>query len=175
MEPYWINSNGFGIYALRENPLFVSWNASGDRELCLSSRYDYPYPRDEVEPDVLTLRYDICSAADVKAVHLLVLSNGYWEKPRAIPDQKMFTDPIWSTWARMKVFVNEEKVMSFAQEIRAYGFNDSQLEVDDRWETCYGDFTFDSSKFPDPKNMVDQLHSMVRKNLSVGVKWVSRE
>lgn len=108
MEPYWINSNGFGIYALRENPLFVSWNASGDQQLCLSSRFEYPYPTPiSGEDDALSLRYTLCSADNVKAVHLLALSPtaGFWDRPRDIPDQRMFTDPIWSTWARFKTVI----------------------------------------------------------------------
>lgn len=57
--------------------------------------------------------------------------------------------------------MSESRVFDFANSIRQYGFQDSQLEIDDRWETCYGDFTFDDRKFPDPKAMVDQLHSQV--------------
>ena len=49
----------------------------------------------------------------------------------------------------------------FAGNITTNGFNNSQLEIDDKWETCYGDFTFDRVKFPDPKGMNDILHNMV--------------
>ena len=28
LEPYWINSQGFAIYASRDNPLFVSFNST---------------------------------------------------------------------------------------------------------------------------------------------------
>lgn len=40
-----------------------------------------------------------------------------------------------STWARYKTLVNQARVLSFAEQIRQYGFNDSQLEIDDRWES----------------------------------------
>ena len=33
----------FGVFALRENPLFLSWNSSADQQFCLTSRFDYPY------------------------------------------------------------------------------------------------------------------------------------
>ncbi len=50
--------------------------------------------------------------------------------------------------------------MEFAKEITSHGLPNSQLEIDDKWETRYGDFTFDSKKFPNPHEMVKQLHSM---------------
>lgn len=36
----------------------------------------------------------------------------------------------------------------------------SVMEIDDRWQSAYGDLTFDQKKFPDAKGMVDQLHEM---------------
>lgn len=57
--------------------------------------------------------------------------------------------------------------MTFASEIQENGFNNSQLEIDDRWESCYGEQTFDDKKFPDPKKMNDQLHSLVKNNSSL--------
>ena len=55
------------------------------------------YPR-STEQNGLSLRYSICSASDVKSMHILAITNNFWKKPREIPDQRMFTDPIWSTW-----------------------------------------------------------------------------
>ncbi len=52
--------------------------------------------------------------------------------------------------------------MTFASQIEENGFNNSQLEIDDRWESCYGEQTFDNKKFSDPKQMNDQLHNLVK-------------
>jgi len=81
----------------------------------------------------------------------------YFGKPIDIPDEKLFRYPIWSTWAQYKADVTQEKVLEFADEINEYGFANSQMEVDDRWETIYGDMEFDLTKFPDPKGMVEAL------------------
>ncbi|XP_046460215.1 myogenesis-regulating glycosidase-like isoform X3 [Daphnia pulex] len=160
LEPYWINTDGFGFFALHENPLFVSWNSSGDHRLCLKSRYELPYPAAAAAgQQELGLRYTVCSTADVKAMHLYALSQNFWPKPRDIPDQRVFEHPIWSTWARYKTLVNQARVLSFAEQILQYGFNNSQLEIDDRWESCYGEHRFDAEKFADPSAMVNQLHS----------------
>jgi hypothetical protein len=97
LEPYWINTDGFGFFALHENPLFVSWNSSGDHRLCLKSRYELPYPvAAAAGQQELGLRYTVCSTADVKAMHLYALSQNFWPKPRDIPDQRVFEHPIWS-------------------------------------------------------------------------------
>jgi len=50
--------------------------------------------------------------------------------------------------------------LEYAKEISSHGFPNSQLEIDDKWETHYGDFSFDSKRFPNPQEMVKQLHSM---------------
>lgn len=50
-------------------------------------------------------------------------------------------------------------MIEFADAILANGFNCSQLEIDDRWETDYGDMEFDPVKFPDPTAMIQQLRS----------------
>ena len=72
----------------------------------------------------------------------------------------MMRDPVWSTWAQFKGDIDEATVRGFASGIRANGFLDSQLEIDDNWETCYGEAVFDPAKFPDPQAMVSDLNAM---------------
>lgn len=50
--------------------------------------------------------------------------------------------------------------MEFAEKIIEYGFNNSQLEIDDLWETCYGSFNVDEEKFPDLRNFNLKLKEM---------------
>lgn len=50
-------------------------------------------------------------------------------------------------------------MLEFADAIQSNGFNCSQLEIDDRWETHYGDTDFDPVKFPDPTAMITSLRS----------------
>lgn len=71
----------------------------------------------------------------------------------------MVRDPIWSTWARYKKNVNTEVVTKFAKEIRDNKFKDSQLEIDDNWEKCYGSLLFDIKKFSNAKQMITDLQA----------------
>jgi alpha-glucosidase (family GH31 glycosyl hydrolase) len=50
--------------------------------------------------------------------------------------------------------------MEFAEDIRKHGFKDSQLEIDDDWTPAYGDWVFQSQKFPDPAKMVKDLKEL---------------
>lgn len=92
---------------------------------------------------------------------LATSGESLWKRPSATVDRRMLTHPVWSTWARFKTQVDQNRTLAFAAEIRRHGFNDSQLEIDDRWETCYGELRFLESKFPDANAMIDQLHDMV--------------
>lgn len=71
----------------------------------------------------------------------------------------MITYPIWSTWARYKRDVNHDVVLRFADEISRYGFPNSQLEIDDLWEICYGSLTIDQDRFPNMDVTVRMLKS----------------
>lgn len=65
-----------------------------------------------------------------------------------------------STWARYYQDITQAKVIEFAKEINSYGLPNSQIEIDDKWETCYGDLKFDTKKFPDAKKMTQELNAL---------------
>lgn len=70
---------------------------------------------------------------------------------------KMITYPIWSTWAKYKRAISNDVVLQFADDITSHGFPNSQLEIDDLWEVCYGSQTVDVRRFPNMKKTVDVL------------------
>ena len=106
----------------------------------------------------LFYRYTVCVADDVKKLWIGMYRE-FYDNPRGIPDRRMFKSPIWSTWARYKVDINQEKVLEYANEIQAHGFSNSQLELDDMYTTKYGEFDFDPIKFPNPKAMIEKLRA----------------
>ena len=76
------------------------------------------------------------------------------------PDDRMMQQPIFTTWSYFFKDINQSLVLDYAQKIFDNGYEISQLEIDDKWELFYGDLDFDREKFPDPKKMVDKIHSM---------------
>ena len=104
------------------------------------------------------MRVALCANKNVKLATINVHKTLH--KPKAAPPSEVFRAPIWTTWAKMKTNVSQEKVLSFAQEILANGMSASVIEIDDKWQCGYGDLDFDATKFPDPSSMVDELHAM---------------
>ncbi|XP_050718543.1 myogenesis-regulating glycosidase-like isoform X2 [Eriocheir sinensis] len=159
-EAYWVSSQGVAVRVEEETPLFLSVpDTDGDEtadELCLSARHDAPFVAAPGTP--LTLTYFLCTADDVRQVHEATFPK-FFSLPDGPPDARMIRDPVWSTWAEYHAAVNDSRVLELARSITEFGFNNSQVEIDDNWETCYGEAVFNPERFPDPKGLVDQLHS----------------
>lgn len=82
-------------------------------------------------------------------------------KPAAPPDYRMAELPIWSTWAKFNASINESALLQYAISVVDNGYLNSQIEIDDMWQVCYGSsLTVDKKKLPDMKALVDRLHSM---------------
>ena len=156
VEPYWLNSLGGAVYATPYQPLFYSWNHNFDNNWCLSSKIANPYFHQDSTS--IGLKYSLCGEENAKLMHTYSAAN-LWLQPRSIPNEKMFTYPIWSTWAQLKTNVNQSSILDYADRIIENGFPFSQIEIDDRWEVIYGDAKFDTEKFPDVTDMVQKLHS----------------
>ncbi|CAG0878569.1 unnamed protein product [Darwinula stevensoni] len=148
LEEYWLSTRGASLHVDKQVPLFFSIDTS---TLCFQARVAFPFRGDEAR-----LGYFVCSGTDMLALHNANIDK-FLPKPSGIPDELMFRYPIWSTWARYKTVINQTIVMQFSQEILDNEYPNSQLEIDDKWEPCYGDYYFDPVKFPDPATMVQEL------------------
>ncbi|XP_078574160.1 myogenesis-regulating glycosidase-like [Branchiostoma floridae x Branchiostoma japonicum] len=154
MERYWVNSEGVGVTVAETVPLHVSVNYMNNGKLCFKAAYkDSPYQNvNNIRPK---LEYTICQARDVKAAQQFMM-NRFYGKPRGKPDERMIQSPIWSTWAQFHRNITQDIILQFADDIKRYGFSNSQLEIDDDWSVYYGD-DFDNLRFPNPRQMVDEL------------------
>jgi alpha-galactosidase len=70
------------------------------------------------------------------------------EKPKSTPEEYLLRSPIWTTWARYKTDINQNKVLEFAKEIIANKYPFSVMEIDDKWSSAHGDLEFNSTLFP---------------------------
>jgi len=50
--------------------------------------------------------------------------------------------------------------MKYAQAILDNGFSPGVIMIDDTWQEDYGKWNFHPGRFPNPKEMMDQLHQM---------------
>ncbi|KAJ6650074.1 Myogenesis-regulating glycosidase [Pseudolycoriella hygida] len=153
-ERYWLNSRGVFIFVQPEAPLFLNQDPS--ESLCLTVEKKLPYYTHDNES--ITFNYKIGIASDARKAHMMAIDR-FLKKPTGYPDERMVRHPIWSTWARYYAPINEAILETFANEILLHKFNNSQFEIDDAWEECYGATKFDTSKFRDIKNLTDWLKS----------------
>ena len=75
-------------------------------------------------------------------------------KPKAIPEEYLFRSPIWTTWARYKTDINQNKVLEFAKEIISNKYPFSVMEIDDKWSSSHGDLEFNSTLFPGKNELI---------------------
>jgi alpha-glucosidase (family GH31 glycosyl hydrolase) len=153
-ERYWLSSKGVYLYVDEKDPLFLDQNNYKDKYLCLIAKNKAPYRyRDSVQ-----LNYQLGVFTNPKAAHQHIVRT-HLGKPKGHPNERMIRHPIWSTWARFKANVTDDMVESYADEIIANNFNNSQIEIDDNWETCYGSAEFNSVKFPNITDLTERLKS----------------
>ncbi len=60
-------------------------------------------------------------------------------------------------------------MLDYADGLKAAGVPGHTVQIDDKWESNYGNFTFDTTKFPDPKGLSDHIHGL---GFDVGL-WVT--
>lgn len=154
-ERYWLNSHGIFFYVDLAAPLFIDQNNEHPDFMCLQAKRALPY---DIYHSRFDFTYHIGIELNARDAHMIAVER-FLKKPTGHPDEAMVRDPIWSTWARYERNVNEAVVRTFANEILANGFG-GQFELDDDWEDCYGALTFRQSKFPNIKNLTDDLHNL---------------
>lgn len=167
-NPAWFSSKGISIIA--RSPVSVGINQPPARY----PRYDWslgaekgpfthrPFadPGGEGDGHITFsgqgLRLSIHLSEDARAAYHYL--TGLFGHPAETPPESLFTLPTWTTWARYKTAISQEVVLNFADEIIQNNYPYDVLEIDDRWQTHYGDIAFDPARFPNPKGMIDQLH-----------------
>ncbi|CAI7922269.1 unnamed protein product, partial [Closterium sp. NIES-53] len=170
----WIQRSwGTGVQNLARESLPAVENGTGDGMLRLQARASYRtvemlHPlrdwmpalwKEEQDKDQrLSLQFALCATANVKQAAEAALET--LPRPANPPPREMVDAPIWTTWARYHANVTQAKVEQFAHEIVGRGLSRSVMEIDDKWQTKYGDFDFDPVKFPNPKAMVEMLHAL---------------
>lgn len=154
MERYWLSSRGFFILFDYDAPLFIDQNAD---KICFTGKKALPY---YIHNDVFSFNYRIGAGINARETHVNVI-NKMLGKPLGIPDERLVRYPIWNTWVQYNHWagnpINQTLVVEFANEIVKHGFKYSLLDIDDRWELCYGSMTIDKTVFPDMKALTTDL------------------
>ena len=74
-----------------------------------------------------------------------------------------YASPLWNSWAQYYRNIDQDKVVAWARDLKAAHVAGHTVQLDDKWESNYGNLTFDAKTFPDPKKLVDDIHGMGQK------------
>ena len=84
----------------------------------------------------------------------------YFKPNGKLPAENFFKKPQYNTWAELIYDQNQRDVLKYAHGIIENGLPAGIIMIDDNWNCRYGTWEFNRETFPDPKAMVDELHSL---------------
>ena len=88
------------------------------------------------------------------------VSKTFFPATGEMPDKMLFTAPQYNTWIELTYNQNQEDIMKYAKAIIDNGFPPGVFMIDDTWQEDYGKWDFHPGRFPNPKQMIDELHKM---------------
>lgn len=168
--PLWLCSTGVAIFSrmplhfgMNQPPLDLprfQWDLGPNQgPMRLRPRWDAGSLGDNrLSLQAPDLSLEIVLASDVRELTCAALQR--LPRPSNYPPAELFAAPIWTTWARYKVLINQDTVLRFAEEIVQNGYPRSVMEIDDIWQDRYGDLFFSAERFPNPAGMVARLHEL---------------
>ena len=75
-------------------------------------------------------------------------------------DSLLTRAPVYNTWIELTYKQNQQDVLAYARSLIDNGFPPGTLIIDDGWSDCYGSWRFSKERFPDPENMLRELHHL---------------
>lgn len=87
-------------------------------------------------------------------------SKKYFPPSGKLPDTLLITRPQYNTWIELIYNQNQADILKYAHAIVDNGFPPGVLMIDDNWAPYYGRFEFRKDRFPDAKQMMDELHRL---------------
>ncbi|MDD5053132.1 MAG: glycoside hydrolase family 31 protein [Sulfuricurvum sp.] len=88
------------------------------------------------------------------------VSQKYFPASGKMPDELLFSAPQYNTWIELNYDQSQARILKYAKAIVDNGFPPGVIMIDDTWQEDYGLWDFHPRRFPNPKEMVHQLHQM---------------
>ncbi|MGV9994025.1 glycoside hydrolase family 31 protein [Streptomyces sp. NPDC003374] len=149
IDPFWYTSSATGVRVDTGHVMDVAINRNGDG----LARLDVDSPRTDpyratvfVESTPREVYRDYVGLVGVPAKS----DAGY----------RQFAEPVWNSWAQFYTHVDQAKLLDYAQDLHDNGLTGHTLQLDDKWESNYGNMTFDPTAYPDPAAMSRRIHEL---------------
>lgn len=88
------------------------------------------------------------------------VSDKYFHASGSMPDSLLITAPQYNTWIELNYHHNQADILKYAHAIIDNGMPPGVFMIDDTWQEDYGLWDFHPGRFPNPKKMIDELHSL---------------
>ena len=159
--PYKVDTRAFNLAQENDNnqivPLLLS---SEGRYIWSDSPFTFQLKEGSV---VITSIYEkpvaIQAGHNLQEAYQAAMKN-HFPPTGTLPSELFFSKPQYNTWIELMYDQNQEDVLSYANAIVRYKFPTGVLMIDDNWQKHYGSFDFRPDKFPNPKALINQLHTM---------------
>ena len=89
----------------------------------------------------------------------ILAHNKHFKGSGKTPPRELFERPVYNTCIDMMLAPTQAAVERYAADALANGFPAGTIIIDQYWQKYNGSFEFQADKFPDPKAMIDRLHS----------------
>lgn len=76
-----------------------------------------------------------------------------------LPDPLFFSMPQYNTWIELMYNQNQKDILEYADKLLEHDFPVGVFMIDDGWQKNFGDWNFKPENFPDPKRMMEHLHT----------------
>eukprot|EP00873_Tetraselmis_striata_P004966 jgi/Tetstr1/425230/TSEL_015690.t2 len=150
-NPLLVSSEGRYLWLEYPRKLF----ALEDGTICVAG----PWDRGE-EPGSAASTVVLGEGHGSLAGALRAASAAHFPPTGRLPDELLFSAPQYNLWIECNYYPTQEKVLAYARKVLEVGMSPGVLMIDTNWAMYYGSNQFDASRFPDPKQMIAELHSL---------------
>ncbi|WP_189315588.1 glycoside hydrolase family 31 protein [Streptomyces brasiliensis] len=147
VDPFWYTESSTGLYVDTGDPMDVSLNAGGDGLGRFTVASGQPY------------RATVFVESTPRDVYRDYI--GIVGKPRqSDATYEQYEKPLWNSWAQFYTAVDQQKLLDYATALHDAGVDGHTIQLDDKWESNYGNLTFDPKAYPDPKSLSERIHAL---------------
>ncbi|MGA5581729.1 TIM-barrel domain-containing protein [Streptomyces thermodiastaticus] len=147
IDPFWYTSRATGLHVDTGQVMDVSLNEGQDG----LGRFDI----ESAEPYRATVFVE-STPLDVYRDYVDLVGR----PAKSDATYRQYAEPVWNSWAQFYTHVDQAKLLDYAQDLHDHGITGHALQLDDKWESDYGNMTFDPKAYPDPKAMSDTIHAL---------------
>ncbi|CAG5126144.1 unnamed protein product, partial [Candidula unifasciata] len=157
---YWLSSGGAAIYISADSPIQVTWNKSGDNQLCLRSNFSGPLYHKTNSYDYPDMKYLLCNGIDSLTTHMYMQTILASPFGLQYPSDQMIRGTHWSLKnCAATSNITQKHVLGLLKNITEHGFEENHITLDGDWQESQGDLAFNVQKFPNLTAMLAILQS----------------